>query len=484
MDIEKKTAKPLKPTNKFDCISLWNERIALNANKKLSPPLNEMTSSYWKALKSSDKVLNKPDVTCFKFIIGIIDSVVRPIFKTQSDRIVKPESDKSKDLFQEFAASLLQDEKNQIDDFLIACEYHNGEKLNVAFVKRIDNKFGEFTNESRMCWSDFFSREPMSRKNYACMIDDQEGRVCSFDKESDSKYIKDTIDVMELYLNWNISTPKISVMLNLKIRRVRQVIEEFRSGKFRRKIYRDPPEGNRRNLKYSKDLDKYIFTQVKNAEGNITIKELRQNYIIFRPGSDTPSYQTFQKRMKKLGLTRKLSQYIPVNRNTKVNKDKRKIFICRLALNHKADSLLIAIDETSLNAEASQRLHWALKGEVWQFQKLKPKITNLTCIIAVSQEGVLQAMFLEGGCDAVIFCHFMNCLFLAIQQSSNERIKKRKLVIIMDNACQHHCMPVIELIRYYKAETLFTAPYSPFHNPCEYVNQALKEHLSRRDIPQ
>lgn len=81
----------------------------------------------------------------------------------------------------------------------------------------------------------------------------------------------------------------------------------------------------------------------------------------------------------------------------------------------------------------------------------------------------------EGGVDSVMFENFVYQTLLSVR--TDERVREKDVVLLMDNAVIHRHSQVLETARKMKVNVLFNAEYSPELNPIEQLFRHLKEKL-------
>jgi transposase len=129
----------------------------------------------------------------------------------------------------------------------------------------------------------------------------------------------------------------------------------------------------------------------------------------------------------------------------------------------------IFVDETGMNTDLARRYARAPRGE--RAHGLIPRNTppNLSLVGAMSKDGVICSMELEGAIDGAAFLVF-------IEQVLGPRLKKGDFVVL-DNL-NTHCSPRVEAAIYARgAFLLFLPRYSPDFNPIEKAWSKLKTYL-------
>jgi transposase len=94
-------------------------------------------------------------------------------------------------------------------------------------------------------------------------------------------------------------------------------------------------------------------------------------------------------------------------------------------------------------------------------------------ISAITNQGKLRFMFYRDSMNAGKLREFLRRLVAGAT---------RKIYLILDNMKVHHAKLVKEWLEKHqdKIELFFLPPYSPQHNPDEYLNSNLKRELARK----
>ena len=97
-------------------------------------------------------------------------------------------------------------------------------------------------------------------------------------------------------------------------------------------------------------------------------------------------------------------------------------------------------------------------------------------ISAIKNQGKIRFMVYEG---ALIVDTFLKFLRRVIKDAG------QKVFLIVDNLRVHHAIKVRKWIDKHKdkIEIFFLPPYSPEHNPDEYLNHDVKAHLRKKPMP-
>ena len=129
----------------------------------------------------------------------------------------------------------------------------------------------------------------------------------------------------------------------------------------------------------------------------------------------------------------------------------------------------VFVDETGMNTDMARRYGRAPKGQ--RAHGVIPRNTpaNLSLVGAMSKEGILCSMELEGAIDGDAFLVF-------VEQVLGPRLRRGDFVVL-DNL-NTHCSPKVEAALYARgAFLLFLPRYSPDMNPIEKAWSKLKTFL-------
>jgi transposase len=98
---------------------------------------------------------------------------------------------------------------------------------------------------------------------------------------------------------------------------------------------------------------------------------------------------------------------------------------------------------------------------------------RVNMISTITNQGKMRFMFYRGSMNAKVLIKFLQRLIF----SAN-----RKIFLILDNMKVHHAKLVQEWLKQHKEkiELFFLPPYSPQHNPDEYLNGNLKRELAKK----
>lgn len=132
-------------------------------------------------------------------------------------------------------------------------------------------------------------------------------------------------------------------------------------------------------------------------------------------------------------------------------------------------------DETGINSEPNVCRGYSQKG-VTPVMRTSGKRFSVSMISSITNQGQLRYMMYKGGLKIPLFIKFLSRL---IKQT------KKKIFLILDNLRVHHAIKVREWIEKHRDKIVlfFLPPYTPEHNPDEYLNNDLKNAVSKKLRP-
>jgi transposase len=129
-------------------------------------------------------------------------------------------------------------------------------------------------------------------------------------------------------------------------------------------------------------------------------------------------------------------------------------------------------DETGCQNETNYVKGYAPKGQTPTMPVGNEHI-RVNMISSVTNQGKLRFMFYRSSMNAKVFLKFLNRLIKSAD---------RKIFLVVDNMKAHHAKIVKAWLEQHKneIELFFLPPYSPQHNPDEYLNGNLKRELAKK----
>jgi transposase len=132
-------------------------------------------------------------------------------------------------------------------------------------------------------------------------------------------------------------------------------------------------------------------------------------------------------------------------------------------------------DETGISSEDNRGRGYAPKGQTPVVYG-PGKRFSASMISAINNQDKMRFMVYEGALRVDTFLKFLRRVI---------KDTGRKSFIIVDNLRVHHAKKVQKWVEKHKdrIEIFFLPPYSPEHNPDEYMNQDVKAHMRKKPAP-
>ena len=132
---------------------------------------------------------------------------------------------------------------------------------------------------------------------------------------------------------------------------------------------------------------------------------------------------------------------------------------------------LVFVDESGANLALAPRYGWAPRGQRACGQAPCNRGRNTTLVAAMTQDGLLASMTVEGAANTAVFLSYLdNVLCPALRPGQ---------VVVLDNLSVHKSAAVAERIAATGCRLLFLPTYSPDFNPIEGAFGKLKNYLRR-----
>jgi transposase len=132
-------------------------------------------------------------------------------------------------------------------------------------------------------------------------------------------------------------------------------------------------------------------------------------------------------------------------------------------------------DETAVKPECHYRRGYAPKGKTPEVRQAAKRFHS-SLISAINNRGYMEWMALDQPLNAEVFIRFLGQLI---------KNRARKVYLVVDNLRVHHSQRVKEWIEPRKAqiELVYLPSYSPELNPDEYLNNHLKQTVTKDGAP-
>ena len=132
---------------------------------------------------------------------------------------------------------------------------------------------------------------------------------------------------------------------------------------------------------------------------------------------------------------------------------------------------MVFVDESGSNLALAPRYGWAPKGQRAWGQAPTNRGKNTTVLAAMSSEGLLTTMTVEGAADTEAFLLYLDKFLCPALRPGK--------TVLMDNLRVHKAQAVRERIEACGCRLVFLPRYSPDFNPIEGAFSKLKTFLRR-----
>ena len=170
-----------------------------------------------------------------------------------------------------------------------------------------------------------------------------------------------------------------------------------------------------------------------------------------------PSRAGMDRTLKKLNLTRKKKTFHASEQNRDDLQQKSKQF--KTKMSKVGPRCLVFVDETGVTIAMARDYARSPKGERAYAHKPHNKGENITVLGALSPEGIIASMTIEGGTDREVFLTYVKKILVPSLRAGN--------VVVMDNLSSHTGEEVSEAIKSVGARLEYLPEYSPELSPIE-----------------
>lgn len=192
--------------------------------------------------------------------------------------------------------------------------------------------------------------------------------------------------------------------------------------------------------------------------------------MVAEMGAGYISQSTVSRKLKKMGITRKILTLVPIERNTVERINQRRIY--SLEISRISDENLIFLDETGFNMHTTRKYGYSQVGNKAYVNVPAKRGINQSLLCAISKEGVIGYELKEGSYNAESFIGFINRVI--VPYFHEHPIS----VLIMDNARIHKTQAVLRALASGNIRYKFNVPYSPELNPIEEFFSLVKSQFS------
>ena len=251
---------------------------------------------------------------------------------------------------------------------------------------------------------------------------------------------------------------RVAANLNIDCSTVRRVLHIFeQTGNVERKPYPS-------DKAWSEPVQLYIAYLVLEKPG-IYLREII-NEVSTLLGVDLTE-SAVCKFLKRSGFTRQKLRTFALQRSESL----RSQFVQDVSI-YKPETLLF-VDETGSDQKDSNRKYgYSVRGHPINSQKLLVRGERLSCIAAISVQGLMALKIFRGNVDGDKFYDFVCSSLLPLLQPFNGTNSNSTL--IMDNCSIHHVEEVQDVLTDAGIVTHYLPPYSPDYNPIELAFSKVK----------
>ena len=234
----------------------------------------------------------------------------------------------------------------------------------------------------------------------------------------------------------------------------------------------------------SRKLAKFYGTEMKNI-----IQELKKfinwvnhafnsieitNHVNFELNKNYKPYFIRKLMKSELNLTFKKVKPRPNNVNFDFLKASRQLFAVKFSQFISEDTLVINIDETSINRHIKTSYSWSKKGIPYE-AKNSPFSGSMNWIMAILWNENWFSMLSNKTSNSDKFLQFLFRLNYWLSQ--NNRFEKKDILVILDNWSMHETVEVVQKILGINWNVIFLPAYTPQFAPIEMWFSKIKGNL-------
>lgn len=252
--------------------------------------------------------------------------------------------------------------------------------------------------------------------------------------------------------------------LNIHVSTVRSIIKRYQDTG-------DRNPGAKGGATYFKLSDNMINSLVRYVEAHpaITLKEMKDKLSVDHPAMPGVCVQTISKSLDGQLITLKKLQSNPIDWNTDEVKEARRDYMQWL-VNEGMQENFVFQDETGFNLWTARTRGWAHIGQPAVRVINGQRGRNLSVSLAISPIHGLVHYKISQGFNREQYQGFITEL--------SQLLADEQFILLIDNA---PCHSEAEIGLQYDAHAIRRLPkYSPFLNPTELANSALKAEVKRR----
>ena len=253
----------------------------------------------------------------------------------------------------------------------------------------------------------------------------------------------------------------IALNLNIDVSTVRRVLLIFQTtGDICKRIY--PSE--RAYRKITEPVQLYILYLILSRPG-VYLREIVCDLSTVLGLDVTES--AICKFLKKIGFSRQKLALYALQRDETL----RQQYVTDVTIYPR--ETLFFVDETGTDRKDTLRKYgYSLRGKLLKAQRLLVRGEHLSCIVAMSLDGIVAIKVTTGSVDGDIFYDFV-CTSLLPKHMPFDG-KNENSVIVLDNCSVHHVDEVQRALSDCGVITHYLPPYSPDYNPIELALSKVK----------
>ena len=161
-----------------------------------------------------------------------------------------------------------------------------------------------------------------------------------------------------------------------------------------------------------------------------------------------------------MNFSRKKARFFSTTKNLK---DKTRDFLNTRETLITQGYKFFSIDETSFGRHGKPVMGYSEKGKVLKIQKKQPRITTVSSLVMISENGLVQRLESTKSYNSLSFLNFIRSYSFP-----------EKSVILLDNVSFHHSSYVKQYCKEKEIILLYVPPYSPWFNPIEGIFSIVK----------
>ena len=162
---------------------------------------------------------------------------------------------------------------------------------------------------------------------------------------------------------------------------------------------------------------------------------------------------------------------------SKVNAS-RCLFSVKFSQAFDSKTLIINVDESSINRKVKQNYAWSERNNPKEYQNT-PFKESLSLILAILSNGAWYSMLTNSTINSKLFGHFINKMNAWI--TDNQNFNFRKIVMILDNWSYHRSAKVLKKLQNMGVGIMYLPAYSPWLAPVELTFSYIKHLLKKQN---